>query len=248
MNVESGYCYIILFSNGFIKGGKSGDIFKRYKTHKATATALGISVKKTFYTEPHPAYHANEKRLLLALSAASEECVGEFFRGATEDSAIEALSSLGLAVSSIEEWIFIPQEAFLTLAAYRLTGETYSVMLHLMSKLSFDNWINVTQAEIGNCLGLARPNVARAMKVLVEKKIILEGPRKGRCHTYRLNYAIGYKGDEGRQTKGGFKVLDGGKKKDGSPAFKVVDENGYAIPQGPKPKDPTLPASDSEPT
>jgi hypothetical protein len=129
MNVESGYCYIILFSNGLIKGGKSGDIFKRYKTHKATAIALGISVKSTFYTESHLAYHANEKRLLSALSAVSEERVGEFFRGVTEASAIEALNSLGLAVISIEEWIFIPQEAFLTLAAYRLTGETYSVMI-----------------------------------------------------------------------------------------------------------------------
>ena len=103
------------------------------------------------------------------------------------------------------------QNGLMTLASYRLTGETYSVMLYLMGKLSFDNWINVTQIEIGKNLGLSQPNVARAMKVLVEKNIILEGPRKGRCHTYRLNYAIGYKGDEGRQTKGGFKVLDGGK-------------------------------------
>ena len=104
------------------------------------------------------------------------------------------------------------QNGLEALAAFRLTGETYSVMLHLMSKLSFDNWINVTQADIGKKLGLSQPNVARAMKVLVEKNIILEGPRKGRCHTYRLNYAVGYKGDEGRQTKGGFRILDGGKK------------------------------------
>ena len=163
--------------------------------------------------EPHPAYCANEKRLLSALAAVSEERVGEFFRGATEDSAIEALDSLGLGRMSIEECIFgMPKNGLEALAAFRLTGETYSVMLHLMSKLSFDNWINVTQADIGKKLGLSQPNVARAMKVLVEKNIILEGPRKGRCHTYRLNYAVGYKGDEGRQTKGGFRILDGGKK------------------------------------
>ena len=213
MNAESGFCYVVLFSNGFIKGGKSRDIFKRYKTHKATAKTLGISVKRAFYTEPHPAYCANEKRLLSALAAVSEERVGEFFRGATEDSAIEALDSLGLGRMSIEECIFgMPINGLEALAAFRLTGETYSVMLHLMSKLSFDNWINVTQADIGKKLGLSQPNVARAMKVLVEKNIILEGPRKGRCHTYRLNYAVGYKGDEGRQTKGGFRILDGGKK------------------------------------
>jgi hypothetical protein len=140
------------------------------------------------------------------------------------------------------------QNGLAALAAYRFTGETYSVMLHLMSKLSFDNWINVTQAEIGNSLGLARPNVSRAMKVLLEKNIILEGPRKGRCRTYRLNYAIGYKGDEGRRSKGGFRVLEGGKKKkDGTPAFQVTDENGYVIPLKSAAKDETASAPDSKP-
>jgi len=117
------------------------------------------------------------------------------------------------------------QNGLEALAAYRLTGETYSVLLHLMSKLSFDNWINVTQAEIGKRLNLAQPHVSRAMKVLVEKKIILEGPRKGRCHTYRLNYAIGYKGDEGRRTKGGFRVLDGGKASSPSPSCEPTEED-----------------------
>lgn len=103
------------------------------------------------------------------------------------------------------------QNGLIALATYRLTGETYSVLLYLMGKLSFDNWINITHVEIGKELELARPSVSRAMKVLVEKQIILEGPKKGRCHTYRLNYAVGYKGDDGRATKGGFRVLDGGK-------------------------------------
>ena len=69
----------------------------------------------------------------------------------------------------------------------------------------------MTQADIGKRLNLAQPHVSRAMKVLVEKKILLEGPRKGRCHTYRLNYAIGYKGDEGRQTKASPKPPDTGR-------------------------------------
>ena len=121
------------------------------------------------------------------------------------------LSSTVLRGGDGSNAVLLPANGLIALAAYRLTGETYSVLLHLMGKLSFDNWINITQAEIGKDLSLARQNVSRAMKVLVEKQIILEGPRKGRCHTYRLNYAIGYKGDDGRQTKGGFRVLDGGK-------------------------------------
>ena len=118
MNTEVGFCYIVLFSNGFVKGGKTKDIFKRYKTHKATAIALGISVKKAFYTEFHPDYHANEKRLLSALSAASKERVGEFFRGVTEISAVQALNSLGFRINSIEECVLgmMSQDAMLFLA------------------------------------------------------------------------------------------------------------------------------------
>ena len=121
------------------------------------------------------------------------------------------LSSTVLRGGDGSNAVLLPANGLVALATYRLTGEVYSVLLYLMGKLSFDNWINITQVEIGKDLELARPNVSRAMKVLVEKQIILEGPRKGRCHTYRLNYAIGYKGDDGRQTKGGFRVLDGGK-------------------------------------
>jgi hypothetical protein len=41
-------------------------------------------------------------------------------------------------------------------------------------------------------------------------------------------------------------VADGGKKKDGSSAFRVVDENGYVIPQEPKPKSKSKPKSESQ--
>jgi len=81
----------------------------------------------------------------------------------------------------------------------------------------------------------------------VEKNIILEGPRKGRCHTYRLNYAVGYKGDEGRQTKGGFRVPRRGKKKDGSPAFPRRGRKRVRHSARAKPKDAKPPAPDSKP-
>jgi CRP-like cAMP-binding protein len=220
MNAESGCCYIILFSNGFIKGGKSGDIGKRYKAHKARAAALGISVKKAFYTEPHPAYHANEKRLLSALSAVSEARVGEFFRGVTEASAIEALASLGLEISSIQERRFMAfKKTFLDIAADKeMTLEPLKVWLYLMSRLDFDNFLYVTQNEVADYLGMKKPHVSRAMKLLERKALILRGPKAGHSHAWRLNPDYGYKGDpEGKVCqpdgkKAVFKVIDGGKK------------------------------------
>lgn len=195
MNAELGFCYIIMYSNGFIKGGKSRDVFKRYKTHKATAIALGISVKKAFYTEPHPTYHANEKRLLSALAAASEERVGEFFRGATEDSAIKALGSLGLGISLIEESPFgISPEAFLALANSGLGMEARRVLDILLARLDFENWVHLPQAEIATMLNMQRSHVSRAMRDLEKVGVILRGPKVGRSITYRINPNFGWKG------------------------------------------------------
>ena len=217
MNAESGFCYVVLYSNGFIKGGKSRDVFKRYKTHKATATALGISVKKAFYTEPHPTYHANEKRLLSALAAASEERVGEFFRGATEDSAIEALISLGLGINAIEERIFgMSQETMLFLARGKLEEaakanlgtDTYRVLFAVLSVVDFENWIQFNQAEMADNIGMRRQNFGRAMRKLESIELLQRGPKVGRSVTYRINPSFGWKGS----AKNHLKAIDSGLK------------------------------------
>lgn len=196
MDSELGFCYIILFSNGFIKCGKSRDIIKRYKTHKATAKALGISVKKAFYTEPHATYHANEKRLLSALSAVSEKHVGEFFRGATEASAIEALGSLGFGINSIEERIFgMPREAFLALAKSGLGLQARRVLSVLLACQDVESWVHLPQSEIAEILDMKRANVSRAMRDLEQIGVILRGSKVGRSITYRLNTNFGGKAD-----------------------------------------------------
>ncbi len=216
MNADPGYCYIILFSNGFIKGGKSRDILTRYKTHKAAAIGLGISVKRTFYTEPHSAYHTNEKRLLATLSLLSEERVGEFFRGVTEASAVEALISLGLEIRLIEECpLGMFQDAFIEMSIDReLTGEVGRVLYYFFGKLDFENYIHLAQTEIADALGMQKTHVSRAVKILCDKGIILKGPKVGRSITYRLNSDYGWKGKvknyeaEQRQR---FKLIQGGK-------------------------------------
>jgi len=220
MNAELGCCYVIIFSNGFIKGGKSGDFGKRYKAHKARSASLGISVKKAFYTEPHAAYHSNEKRLLSALSAVSEARIGEFFCGVAEDLAVQALNSLGLEISSINEYRFTAfRKSFSEIAADKeMTLEPHKVWLYLMSRLDFDNFIYVAQTEIADRLGMKKPNVSRSIKLLERKELILRGPKLGHSHAWRLNPDYGYKGDpdgkvcqpDGKKTV--FRVIDGGKK------------------------------------
>jgi predicted transcriptional regulator len=237
MNTGDGCCYIVLFSNGFVKGGKSRDFFKRYKTHKAMAAALGLSVKGAFYTEPHGDYHANERQLLFALAKAAESWVGEFFRGIEEAAAIQALKSLGHGLNTIEEcygerWFIMAQDALVLLAKDKdLTLEPKNVLLYLLSQLDFENFMHVPQVEIAEALGMDKAKVSKSIKLLTEKGILIRGPKQSRSSSFRLNPNFGYKGNPSGKVY---------RTKDGRREFRVVDDEGYIVP-------PPSPKKDEEP-
>lgn len=116
-------------------------------------------------------------------------------------------------------WFAVSQDPMAVLAADKeMTLEPYRVLLYLMSRLDFDNFIYVTQAEIAEYLGMQKSHVSRAMKLLERKELILRGPKLGHSHAWRLNPDYGYKGDlDGKVCrpdgkKAMFKVIDGGKK------------------------------------
>ena len=75
-----------------------------------------------------------------------------------------------------------------------LTGENYRVLLLLLSRLDFENWIQVTQSEISKKLNMKKQNVSRAMLTLEEKQIVFRGPKIGRTYSFRLNPDYGWKG------------------------------------------------------
>ena len=93
-------------------------------------------------------------------------------------------------------WIMNSQEALRLLAIDKeLKGETYRVLLLLLSLLDFENWIQVTQKEISETLEMRKSQVSRAVNVLEEKGIVLKGPKVGRSYAFRLNPHFGWKGD-----------------------------------------------------
>jgi DNA-binding transcriptional ArsR family regulator len=92
-------------------------------------------------------------------------------------------------------WIMNSQEALELLATDKdLTGENYRVLLLLLSRLDFENWIQITQNEIVEKLDMKKQNVSRAILLLEEKGIILRGPKIGRSYAFRLNPYYGWKG------------------------------------------------------
>ena len=92
-------------------------------------------------------------------------------------------------------WVMNSQQALELLATDKdLTGENYRVLLLLLSRLDFENWIQVTQSEITEKLQMKKQNVSRAISLLEKKKIILKGAKIGRSYAFRLNPYFGWKG------------------------------------------------------
>jgi len=86
------------------------------------------------------------------------------------------------------------QEGFTYLAKLNLPQEQMRVLMLMMGKLDFENWIRISQADLAKELGMKRPNVSKAIKMLVEKGIIHKGPKVGTSWTYRLDPNFGWKG------------------------------------------------------
>ena len=93
-----------------------------------------------------------------------------------------------------KDWFAMYQNPALWLGQQRMTGEQYSVLFTLFNKLDFDNYLRVSRDEIAELLQMQPSNVSRAIRVLKEKNIIIEGPRAGSNKTYRLNPYIAHKG------------------------------------------------------
>ena len=99
-----------------------------------------------------------------------------------------------------KDWFAVYQDPALWLGQQKMTGEQYSVLFALFHKLNFDNYLQVSRSEIAEALNMNPVNVSRAMKVLKEKSIIVEGPPAGKFKTYRLNPYIAHKGKNKNST------------------------------------------------
>lgn len=112
-------------------------------------------------------------------------------------------------------WIIMWQEAALKLAADRRLNLTdHRVMAVLNARLDFQNWIRISNQDIGDILGTARQNVSVSMKKLKEIGILIPGPSVKNVKTFRLNPTFGWKGtiqQGATERRKALKVVQGGK-------------------------------------
>lgn len=120
-----------------------------------------------------------------------------------------------------QRWVQMSQDAMQMLAEIKSLDQM-RVLMMLMSQVDFENWISVDQTEISQKLSMKPPNVSRAIKGLIEKQIVLKGPKIGHSVTYRLNPSYGWKGRakghrealRARMEEKGLSVVPGSKKSD----------------------------------
>lgn len=96
-------------------------------------------------------------------------------------------------------WVAVFQSGITDMAKMGLTGEQWNVWAYLMGTLDFDNYWRVSQKEVAEALGMHKQHVSRAIHVLLDKDIIIEGPMAGRFKTYRLNPRIAHRGAKNYQ-------------------------------------------------
>lgn len=75
-----------------------------------------------------------------------------------------------------------------------LAGRPTRVLLYLLSRLDFENFIAVPQKNIAEQLELHKSDVSKAVRLLIRKGILIEGPRAGGALALRLNPHWGWKG------------------------------------------------------
>lgn len=76
-----------------------------------------------------------------------------------------------------------------------LVGRPSRVLLYLLSRLEFENFIHLQQVEIAKALDLQPSNVSACMTLLEKKGILIRGPKVGgRSFGWRLNARWGWKG------------------------------------------------------
>ena len=118
-----------------------------------------------------------------------------------------------------DSWFQMAQETLRMINAHRneLGLEGIVVFNALMTRLDFENFIEVSQRDIANELEMQPSNVSRAMKRLSALGFIRRGPKVGRSHTLQLHPSLAWKGKAkshmtatSHAKRDGWKVIQGG--------------------------------------
>jgi hypothetical protein len=82
-----------------------------------------------------------------------------------------------------------------------LTDGDLRVLLALLGRLNWENWLMLDLTELSSEIGRERANTSRAIRRLVDAGVLHRGPKAGRSWTYRLDPELGWKGHPSARPK-----------------------------------------------
>ena len=89
------------------------------------------------------------------------------------------------------------QDGFDWLWKQGLTGRQWNILAKLFSKLDYDNYLKISQAEMAKEMGIDKADISRTLKKFCQLNILFVGPLAGHSKTYRLNPYLAHKGAKG---------------------------------------------------
>ena len=100
-----------------------------------------------------------------------------------------------------EGWVAMAQGALVTLANAGLGEQAMRVLLAVLGRLDFENYLLVSQSELAQTLGMDKGDVSNSIRKLEAAGVLVRGPKAGRSSTFRLNPQYGWKGSASNHQK-----------------------------------------------
>ena len=91
-------------------------------------------------------------------------------------------------------WFVSFAAAFDQIADEAWPAGDYQVLVKLMGRLEFDNWVQVNVTALAGEMGRSRQKTSAAISRLVKRGVLTKGPRSGNTNSYQLNTDIAFRG------------------------------------------------------
>lgn len=143
--------------------------------------------------------------------------------GEVQDGALVWVPRRNISQFGNGRWFQMAQDTLKRLNAERKTLGLEGIVVFnaMMSRLDYENFMQVSQVEIAEELQMKPSNVSKAVSKLVALGIIRQGPKVGRSYTYQLHPDLGWKGRSKKHFQAreaaravGWQVIEGGQQAD----------------------------------
>lgn len=113
----------------------------------------------------------------------------------TEDFCFVAFPRAEYRKAKISGWFMAFDAGFKEMSMDKeLRGIPQAVFLYLMGSMAFENFVAIEQKEICEKLQLEKAQSSKAFKTLVEKGLLIKGPKIGRSGSYKINFNYAWRG------------------------------------------------------